>query len=187
MDPETAVASGGTITNKQISTPIELTKIGDFTTTTTLSGVQFKVFADEACTTQLLKDSTGADIGENGVITTGSDGKAAIGSFVNGTYYLQEVETADGYIILTDAIEFTVNVDGTVTYSTGNSSFDGNPGATYETADGIGIYISNPSGAVLPNSGGPGTLLYTLGGLMLIMASALMYGFRMRRGERRFR
>ena len=187
MDPTTPVESGGTITNRQISTPIELTKIGDFTTATTLSGVQFKVFADEDCTTQLLKDSTGADIGTNGLITTGSDGKAAIGSFVEGTYYLQEVKTADGYIILSEAVEFTVNADGTVTYTTGNSSFEGNPGATYETADGIGIYISNPSGAVLPNSGGPGTLFYTLGGLMLIIASALMYGFRMRRGERRFK
>ena len=40
-------------------------------------------------------------------------------------------------------------------------------------------------GYELPSTGGPGTLPYTLGGLMLIIASALMYGFRMRRRERR--
>ena len=47
------------------------------------------------------------------------------------------------------------------------------------------IKINNPSGLELPNTGGPGTLLYTLSGSALILAAALMYGFRMRRRERR--
>jgi len=45
--------------------------------------------------------------------------------------------------------------------------------------------VMNSAGATLPNTGGSGTLPYTLGGIALIMASALMYGFRMRRRERR--
>ena len=47
------------------------------------------------------------------------------------------------------------------------------------------VTVINTPGAQLPNTGGSGTLLYTLSGLVLIFASALMYGFRMRRRERR--
>ena len=47
--------------------------------------------------------------------------------------------------------------------------------------------IANNAGYELPKAGGPGTFIYTLSGLMLIMATALMYGFRMRRRERRLK
>ena len=51
--------------------------------------------------------------------------------------------------------------------------------------DGIWIVkVNNSTGVVLPLTGGPGTLTYTLGGFIL-MISALMYGFMMRRRERR--
>jgi len=48
------------------------------------------------------------------------------------------------------------------------------------------ITVYNSKGYQLPSTGGPGTMLYTFGGIALLIASALMYGFRMRRGERRF-
>ena len=47
------------------------------------------------------------------------------------------------------------------------------------------LTVTNEPGQALPHTGGSGTLPYTLGGLMLILASALMYGFRLRRRERR--
>jgi len=53
------------------------------------------------------------------------------------------------------------------------------------TLVGYRIVVSNLSGVELPHTGGSGTLPYTLSGLALMMASALMYGFRMRRRERR--
>ena len=39
------------------------------------------------------------------------------------------------------------------------------------------ITVWNSSGYELPNTGGPGTLTYALGGLMLLIISAVMYGF----------
>ncbi len=187
MDPTTAVESGGTITNKQISTVIEIKKIGDWTVDNPLSDVQFKLYSDAECSNQITVDGKGDPIGTDGTITTGSDGTARVGALVAGTYYLKETANAPGYELLGDPIEFTIKADGSIEYSIDNQDFEVQNGAYYELEDGvIGIYINNPSGAALPNAGGSGTLLYTLGGLMLILASAMMYGFRMRRGERRF-
>ena len=59
---------------------------------------------------------------------------------------------------------------------------------TKTDTDGTTIYvikIRNSSGIELPHTGGSGTLPYTFGGIAFITASALMYGFRKRRRERR--
>ena len=48
-------------------------------------------------------------------------------------------------------------------------------------------FITNNPGVELPFTGGPGTFIYTLSGITLLMASALMYIFRMRRRERRLK
>lgn len=175
------------VTNTTPITTIELTKIGDWVTSNPLGGVQFKLYSDAEGTKQIKTDNTGTAIGADGVITTDAQGKALIGSLVTGTYYLIEVQTVDGYNLLASPVEFTIKADGTVEYSTGNQNFDATPGATYTTDDGYGIYINNPSGLELPKTGGLGTILYTLGGSVLMLGAALMYGFRMRRRERRLK
>lgn len=107
-----------------------------------------------------------------------------------GTYCLTETAAPDGYIILTNKIYFNVNADGTVTLSDEDGETDGvsydNAAVSNPPDAEVGtVTISNEPGSALPNTGGSGTLPYTLGGIALIMASALMYGFRMRRRERR--
>ena len=166
---------------------IQIKKIGDWIPETTLGGVQFKLFSDEECTKQILQDAIGTAIGdENGILTTLDDGTIDIGKLIAGTYYLKEIKSADGYELLSELIEFTIDKNGEIVYTTGNQNFDLSIHSTYDLQDGgKGLYINNPSGAKLPMTGGPGTTLYTLGGFCLIMASALMYGFRMRRRERR--
>ena len=182
-DPTTAVNSGETITNKQIRKPIEIKKIGDWSLLNVLSGVKFKIFTDKACTDQMKKDSTGTPIGMDGLIITGTDGTALVGSFIPGTYYLKEVETAPGYNLLTDAVEFTVRKDGTLEYSTGSNLDYSEGGSFYELKDkdGFGIYINNDSGAVLPMTGGPGTLSYELAGIVLVISAALIYSIKSKR------
>ena len=105
----------------------------------------------------------------------------------NGTYYLTETEAPAGYKKLTYKVKVIVS---TVTDGVVVASQDGTIQTPYEVTlseDKLSysFAIANSDGTELPNTGGSGTLPYTLGGIALIMASALMYGFRMRRRERR--
>ena len=119
-----------------------------------------------------------------------------LGELGIGRYRLTETKAPDGYIILTKHVYFQVYRDtdgivkarltdeaGTALDSPADMAAIDDPGTGDTPA--YTITVKNTPGAVLPNTGGPGTLPYTLGGLMLIIASALMYGFRMRRKERR--
>ena len=104
----------------------------------------------------------------------------------NGTYYLVETEAPAGYNKLTYKVKLEVSANGQVITAVTDPLSTTN--IADETSDNKLLYtftVHNSNGVELPNTGGSGTLPYTLGGIALIMASALMYGFRMRRRERR--
>ena len=101
----------------------------------------------------------------------------------NGTYYLVETKAPDGYLKLANKVKIEVSESGIT------AAFDpvSETAINDETANNKMIYtftVNNTPGQELPNTGGRGTLPYTLGGFIL-MISALMYGFMMRRRERR--
>jgi len=195
----------GTITNKVI--PISLYKIGDANTDTFLTGVKFKLYNNSDCAEEHLvtEDAKGNPIGTNGEIETGPDGTKEIGVLAAGTYYLKETQGKNGYVQLTELITITVADDGTISYAqesyspskmynskSDKSNLVKEKGGLFITATddegnatGYTLTVNNNSGMELPHTGGPGTFIYTLSGLALIMATALMYGFRMRRRERR--
>ena len=111
-----------------------------------------------------------------------------------GIYCLTETTAPNGYVILSNKIYFkvddngitlqTVSVgnDGKTTYSDAN---EGDYPLVSLSDDALTVYVKNTPGQELPYTGGPGTLLYTLSGIALMLGAALMYGFRMRRRERR--
>ncbi|MBQ5959065.1 MAG: Cna B-type domain-containing protein [Firmicutes bacterium] len=100
-----------------------------------------------------------------------------------GKYSITETTAPEGYN-KAGAIEVNVATTG-VTYTQVDNQ-GGEPQTAELTDDHeFLVIITNTSGAGLPNTGGPGTLLYTLSGLALMLGAALMYGFRMRRRERR--
>ncbi len=102
-----------------------------------------------------------------------------------GYYELVETKSPDGYVKTTTSPRFEVRLSDseqgglTIVYTDQTNGM-----VSYDAANNTFI-VKNEAGKSLPNTGGPGTLPYTLSGLALMLASAMMYGFRMRRRERR--
>ena len=99
-----------------------------------------------------------------------------------GIYCLTETKAPPGYIILTNKIYFNLTTDGIELCDENGEA------AEYDNAivgdDELTVIVKNTPGEELPMTGGSGTLPYTLGGFALILAFAMMYGFRMKRGVR---
>ena len=81
------------------------------------------------------------DIAQATEITTAGGGKAEIKGLENGTYYLKEISTVDGYNLLTE--DKTITISGSKDDTT-----------TLE----VKADISNKKGALLPETGGMGTI-----------------------------
>ena len=154
---------------------VELIKVDSSNQNKTLSGAEFKLYKEDGETI-----ATNADGEAIGVLKTDNAGKVTIGKLIEGTYILRETKAPDGYN-LGDDITIVVTENKVIFTQQGNQK-DG-------TASGDGftytLTITNSAGQELPMTGGSGTLPYTLGGLLLICAAALMYGFIMRRRGRR--
>lgn len=169
-----------------VTAKVNLLKIANDDRNKPLADVEFKLYSDVAGTQQIKTDATGAAIGDaDGVIKTGTDGKAEIGSLIPGTYYLKEVTPPDGYAQLNEVITITVNTDGTVTYDQPSYQKSQNPGADYDADQKVyTLIINNTSGSVLPKTGGMGVTPFTVGGLALTLC-ALALLLEVRRRQRR--
>ena len=101
-------------------------------------------------------------------------------------YRLTETDTPPGYIKLASHVDFEVykDTDGTLKAKMADGTDDSIASIDTDDDGNYIITVINTPGTELPHTGGPGTLPYTLGGFIL-MISALMYGFMMRRRERR--
>jgi LPXTG-motif cell wall-anchored protein len=98
-----------------------------------------------------------------------------------GYYQMTETAAPAGYIITHRQFEFRV-VDQQGDKVVYTDTTDGD--ITFDQAT-MTFKVKNKAGQSLPNTGGPGTALYTLSGMMLLICSALLYGFRRRHEERR--
>ena len=180
------VITDGKITDPMDEYEIQLKKIdGKTQREKVLAGAVFEVYADAALTIP-AKHPDGTDIAP---LTTDVDGKASLGIVdINTTYYLKETASPAGYHPLPDPIEIKVTPDAQTEADKVTAKYGDTSLVVEKEAGQTLIYlvtVSNTPGVELPDTGGSGTLIYTLGGLALIMASAIVYGFRLRRGERR--
>ena len=174
--------------DEPVSAVIKLLAIGDTQTTNTLDGVAFELYSTWKGTDdpENVKAKNASDE-EVGTITTGPDGKAEIGELLAGTYYLVETRAHDGYKMPTEPVKIyitEIEEDPGYTVSYMQKGYTASADAGQLKADDEGAYlitVSNPSGIELPMTGGSGTLRYTLGGLLLIIAAAWMYVSGMRR------
>ncbi len=96
-----------------------------------------------------------------------------------GTYKLKETVAPTGYNLLTEPIIFTVTANGlpetvndgseTITWSTDNGLI------TVGETGILGIEIVNTAGFILPGTGGAGTVLFTMGGIVLIALAGTIF------------
>ena len=129
-----------------------------------LDGAQFKLYDAKTGGNEiaLIEVSDGvyrlAEDGETGVeyITT-VNGQLEIKGFdANTNYYLEETKAPDGYNKLAERVEIAVkeaNLDATVSNNTWQSG---------------GVHIVNKTGSLLPGTGGMGTMIFTIAGILLM-------------------
>ena len=98
----------------------------------------------------------------------------AIKNLGPGRYRLKETKAPDGYNILTSFVYFNISFNSsgpvvTLTSEDGEST-------TYDNASvsGTTITVKNTPGSALPNTGGPGTTVFTLVGTLMIAAGITM-------------
>ncbi|MBR2728640.1 MAG: hypothetical protein IKD92_01990 [Lachnospiraceae bacterium] len=171
------VPDRGVIQNKQLAREVIIQKKNQ-DASRPLSGAIFSLYTKEGYESTPKADPIQTNL--ESLATEGKVGLIELGELTYGDYYLVETKAPDGFNLLTDPVGLKVEAD-IITITQGNSfRVDDAPDDTTYDA-----FITNSTGYELPHTGGPGTFTYTLGGLMLVIASVLMYGFRMRRRERR--
>lgn len=141
-----------------------------------LNGAEFKVTytADDGQTTEYTWKSAEVE-GTAGVLcdTTTDEPVRSLGL---GTWHILETKAPAGYILPAKAFVITVTTGGIDK----KENMEEVTITKDEQEETYTIEIANSTGAMLPETGGPGITMYTLGGLAAIAVS-LVYGLGMRR------
>lgn len=153
-------------------------------TATRLAGAEFTLAHKDGSAISFVQVSAGsatanavyrvAKAGETGTttITTPANGKVVFQGLNNGEYTLTETKAPAGYNKLASAIG--VKVDGQnngtdTTNATVTITYNNDNGSDYnQTASNGVIPVQNKSGAILPGTGGMGTIAFTVIGVLVI-------------------
>lgn len=154
-------------------------------TATRLAGAEFTLAHKDGTAISFVQVTAGsatanavyrvAKAGETGTttITTPENGKVVFQGLKNGEYTLTETKAPAGYNKLASAIGVkvdgqnngtdTTNATVTITYNNDNNGSNYN-----QTASNGVIPVQNKSGAILPGTGGMGTIAFTVIGVLVI-------------------
>lgn len=132
-----------------------------------LAGATFGLYRDAACADKIAEATSGDD----GVINFGDASKLAA-----GTYYLKELQAPSGYSALTSVVKVIISTATPNDNTEYDFKYSMNEGEENNVAkDGvISLDITNNKGFSLPATGGMGTYLFTIGGLVIMAGAALL-------------
>lgn len=136
------------------------------------TAISFVKVADSATQNAVYRVAKADEAGATTTITTPANGKVDFRGLENGEYTLTETKAPAGYNKLASAIG--VKVDGQnngtdTTHATVVIKYDNNNGSVYDqTASNGVIPVQNKPGAILPGTGGMGTIAFTVIGVLVI-------------------
>lgn len=113
-------------------------------------------------------------------LTTGTDGSATFTGLKAGTYYVEETVAPQGYNINSKKFEITISTQGIVTGDnvTGDNVTTDIP-ATDNVKDNKLVVSDFPLS--VPQTGGAGTVMFTVGGIALIACAGVLFFVVMRK------
>ncbi len=123
----------------------------DGNTKAPLAGATFKLTSDT--------DTTGTSL------TTGEDGTVKFTGLKAGTYYVEETVAPSGYNINSKKFTITISTSGVVTGDGVNNS----------------KLTVNDYPLTVPQTGGTGTIMFTIGGVALIACAGVLFFILMRK------
>lgn len=131
-----------------------------------------QVTAGSATENAVYRVAKAGETGTTTTITTPANGKVVFRGLENGEYTLTETKAPAGYNKLASAIGVKVDGknDGTdTTDATVAITYNNDNGNSYnQTASNGVIPVQNKSGAILPGTGGMGTIAFTVIGVLVI-------------------
>lgn len=137
---------------------------------TAISFVQ--VAAGNETTNAVYRVAKAGETGTTTTITTPANGKVDFRGLKNGEYTLTETKAPAGYNKLASAIGVEVNGKNDGTEAMGATviiKYNNNNGSVYDQTASNGIIpVQNKSGAILPGTGGMGTIAFTVIGVLVI-------------------
>ena len=163
------VSSGGIIINKQQKIEINILKVDKTDENTHLTGAVFTLYRYDEGYHEVQESweplTVSAEEGKKGTLSI--DGLTA------GYYELEETVGPDGYIRTSAFPRFEVKVNPATKALEVNYTDNTSGMVTYDSADNQ-FTVRNTPGAALPNTGGPGTRLFTILGSILILGAGVL-------------
>lgn len=158
---------------------------GDGSEPTLLSGADLVLYKqDEAGTTIPGTSVTGTLIASWTSGGVGQPDSIHIENLTQGTYYLIETAVPEGHTGLAGPVIFTVDPANAQVVVTEYPGYTDMEGTNLFTGGNAPLPVYNQVAYALPETGGPGTILHTLGGVLLTTAaSLLLYLDRKRRNK----
>ncbi len=156
---------------------LDVLKTDDATTNATpLQGAEFTVYTDADCQTAYKNDTITS--GDAMVLTTDSNGMATGTGLKDGTYYLKETKAPDGYELYTGTITvvITATKDATSGEYTGAYTYTVTmgTGSATELTEAV-VTVQDTPGETLPGTGGMGTMLFSVIGILLVAFACVAF------------
>lgn len=150
---------------------LRLKKVNSNDPNLVLSGAEFALYETDECVAGEEVKTVKTSL--NGIYSIDLKGLKS-----GKVYYLKEIKAPDGYKLSNTVYRLTFDNEGKVTLTDADSQ------KVKEVEDESAYLIPNEASYELPQSGGIGTYMFTLGGLLL-MAISLIYGYKLRLARER--